>query len=455
MLIKYAARATLALWCAGSLAMAQDAALIQGNVTDSSGTPIYGALVAVEDATGARHTTVTDAEGAFRISSLAHGDYAVKVSASSFSDWTQADVPASAPAESKPLRAVLDVAPHVTSITVGLAPDEVAAAELSQEVKQRALGIIPNYYVTYSDHPAPLSPKQKFELGRKLLFDPATIAAVGITASIQQAKNSYYQWGQGTKGFAKRFGAAYGTAAQNLLITSVVASSVLHQDPRYFYSGRGTVPRRAWYAIESAFRAKGDNGTWQPPYAGLIGSIASAEISQAYYPGERTQYSLLGRTLMFRYTGQVALNLAQEFLLKRLTSHVPEDRLAAERNVLREGTPVPLIAVESLSAQAAEQGRTLTFVVAEDLTVNGKVLVRSGEVATGQVGQVSRAKLSDEAPSVTLDRVLLLAGNVNVPLRSRPARGASGPMEYRELPESGKLEVKLFVAQDVQFPADD
>ena len=65
----------------------------------------------------------------------------------------------------------------------------------------------------------------------------------------------------------------------------MLADSVLHQDPRYFYSGQGTKAQRAWYAIESAFRAKGDNGKWQPPYAGLIGAIAAAEICTYLLPG--------------------------------------------------------------------------------------------------------------------------------------------------------------------------
>jgi hypothetical protein len=141
----------------------------------------------------------------------------------------------------------------MTSVTVTLPPEEVAAEHLNQEMRQRALGVIPNYYVTYEEHPAPLSSRQKLHLGWKLLVDPATFTAAGTTAGIQQAKNSYYQWGQGSGGFAKRFGAAYFTAAQNVFITSVAADSVFHQDPRYFYSGQGSKPRRIWYAIESAF----------------------------------------------------------------------------------------------------------------------------------------------------------------------------------------------------------
>ena len=440
------------LWVFGQWAMAQATGSIQGNVTDSSDTPIFGAVVTVEGADGNPHTTVSDSEGAFKISSLTPGNYSVKISASGMSDWTAQNVPASLTPESKPLLAVLQVAPEITTVTVGLPPEEVAAEQLHHELKQRALGIIPNYYVTYEIHPAPLSPKQKLHLGLATLVDPVTIGVVGITAGIQQAMNSYRQFGQGAKGFGKRFGADYGTALNHMVITSVLADSVLHQDPRYFYSGQGTKARRAWYAIQSAFRAKGDNGKWQPPYADLIGTTAAAEISEIYYPGSRTQYTLLGRSLMFHFAGLVAVNLAEELFLKKVTSNTPEVQSAANTPVLREGTAVPLIAVDGFSAETVTAGQTVTLVLAEDLTVRGNVVARTGDVASGQVSQVTAAKAPGEAMSVALQGVTLRAGNVNVPLRSSQVRGAVGPVQYKQLSESGKIEVTLFVAGNVQFP---
>jgi Carboxypeptidase regulatory-like domain len=440
------------LGLAGQLAMAQSTASIHGKVTDSSGAPIFAAVVTVEDADGNRHTTVADTEGAFKISSLAPGNYSVKIAAEGFADWTASNVAASDSPESKPLDAVLQVAPQATQITVSLPQNEVAEAQLNKELKQRALGVFPNFYVTYESHPAPLSSQQKLHLGLRTLLDPATFAAAAITAGIQQKRNNYWQWGQGSEGYAKRFGAAYGTAVQSIMITSVLADSVLHQDPRYFYSGQGTRAQRAWYAVKSAFRAKGDNGEWQPPYAGLIGLVASAEIAQAYYPGSRTQYTLLGRGLMFHFGGLIALNLGEEFFLKRLTSHTPKVQPAADVPVLREGTPVPLIAVDGFSAKGATAGQTVTFVLAEDLTVRGKVLAKTGNVASGQVARVGAAKAPGEAMSVALERLTLHTGNVNVPLRSNQVRGVVSAMQYKELPESGKVEVTLFVAENVPFP---
>ncbi len=432
-------------------ALAQDTGSIQGKATDSSGASILGAVVTVQGPNGYSRTTATDAEGAFQITSLPPGNYDVKISASGLSDWTSSNVPVSLTGESQPLLAVLEVAPNVTTVTVGLPPEELAEEQLKQETKQRVMGVIPNYFVTYAKNAAPLSPKQKLNLSFKMLIDPATIAAVGITAGIQQSRNSYHQFGQGSEGYGKRFGAAYGTAAMNLVITSVVADSVFHQDPRYFYSGEGTKKQRAWYAIKSAFRTRGDNGKWQPPYAGLVGAVAGAELSNLYYPGSRTQYTLLGRSLMFHFAGLMALNVGEELLLKKFTSHAPKS--AASAPVLREGSPVPLIAVDGFNTQGSTAGQTVTFVLAEDLTQNGKVLAKTGDVASGLVTQVSAGTTPEAAGSVELQDVRLRAGGgINVPLRSNQVRGAATPVQYKELQGSGKVEVTLFVAQNVPFP---
>ena len=432
--------------------MAQEG-FIRGKVTDPSGVPIYGALVSLGDANVSRYTTITDEKGAFRIASLAVGKYSVRISASGFSDWSGLNIPASTVLESEPLLVVLQVAPKVTEVTVGLPPDELAAEQIRHELKQRTLVVIPNFYVSYEDRPAPLSPKQKFHLSLRLLVDPTTVAAAGAAAGIQQGKNSYWEWGQGLEGYGRRFAAAYGTAAHNLLITSVLAASVLHQDPRYFYSGRGAVTRRGWYAFESAFRTKGDNGRWQPPYAGVIGSVISAEISNAYYPGHRTQYSLLGRSLLFHFVGLVAVNMAQEFLLKKVTSHKTELQ-SASTTVLPEGTPVRLIAAHGFVDDKERAGGQVEFILAEELIVNGRVLAKVGDIASGRVSRVNGVQASGEATSVVLSGVTLRTAKADVPLRGSQERGGTDRLRYRELPESGKIELTLFVAKNVNFPAD-
>ena len=155
---------------------------------------------------------------------------------------------------------------------------------------------------------------------------------------------------------------------------------------------------------------------------------------------------------MFRFVGLVGLNLAEELFLKELTTHTLKDQSAANVPVLREDTRVTLIAVDGFGTQGATVGQTVTFVLAQDLTQSGKVLARAGDGASGLLTQVSTGNTPGGVRSVALQDVTLRAGNVKVSLRSSQAGGAVTPVRYRELPGSGKVEITLFVAEDVKFP---
>jgi hypothetical protein len=68
------------------------------------------------------------------------------------------------------------------------------------------------------------------------------------------------------------------------------------------------------------------------------------------------------------------------------------------------------------------------------------------------VSRVSAASAPGGAGSVALEGVTLRAGNVDIPLRSNQVRGAATPVQHKELPGSGKVEVTLYVARDVEIP---
>ncbi len=218
----------------------------------------------------------------------------------------------------------LSVAANVTDVEVGLPQTEVAEEQIKIEEKQRVLGVIPNFYVSYIPNAAPLTSKQKFKLAWKTVMDPFTLVVVGGTAGVEQAQNHFAEYGQGAQGYAKRFGAGYADAFAGTFIGGAIFPSLLKQDPRYFYKGTGSMQSRILYAIANALICKGDNRRWQANYSNILGNLAAGGISNLYYPAQ--DRNGLGLTLENGALGIGATaisNLFQEFVIRRLTPKVP------------------------------------------------------------------------------------------------------------------------------------
>ena len=170
---------------------------------------------------------------------------------------------------------VLAIARAETEVNVGVPTVEVAEAQIKQQEKQRVLAIIPNFYVSYVPDAAPLNAKQKFELAWKVAVDPVPSLGVAAVAGFEQAGNALGGYGQGAKGYGKRYGAVHGNALAAIFIGNAIMPSLLKQDPRYFYKGTGTTRSRVLYALASSVICKGDNKRWQPNYSSIIGSLAA------------------------------------------------------------------------------------------------------------------------------------------------------------------------------------
>jgi hypothetical protein len=431
-----------------ALAFGQPAAAgaIDGAVKDGSGSAVLGAIITLETAAStAQRTTVTDDAGAFHFADVEPGNYKVTIAAPGFAPWT-ADVAEAVGESPAPLAAVLQVAPVTATVDV-LPPHELAAEQLKTEEKQRVLGVVPHYMVTYDPNAAPLSAGQKFHLGFKTLVDPVTIASTAISSGIQQAQNRYTDFGQGTEGYAKYFGAQYASHLSHVMIHHVILQAVFHQDPRYFYKDTGSFWSRVAYSFETAFVCKGDSGKWQPDYSDVIGGAAASQISRLWYPYTSRPYLRLWHDVLLGFGGRFEDHLIEQFVMRRFTTHT-HGRMAA-REILKEGTPVSLISVDDLTPKTAQDGGPAAFVLANDIQAGGTTVAKVGTVASGKVSYTSGAGGDAQAVQVAIEGVRLKIGNVDVPLRSTPSKGADAALQYHRLEGSGRIAIELYVAQDV------
>lgn len=197
---------------------------------------------------------------------------------------------------------------------------QIATQQVQQEVKQRVLGFIPNYYVTYEKHPAPLSTKLKYKLAMHAAFDPVTIVGSFVIAGIEQA-GDYPNYQQGFAGYMQRFGANYGNGTIDIMLGGAVLPSLLHQDPRYFYQETGSKRSRLLHAISAPFICYGDNGKREINYSSIGGDILTGAISNLYYPSSNRGPGIVFGNALFSTAGRIMNAIAQEFILRKFTSH--------------------------------------------------------------------------------------------------------------------------------------
>jgi hypothetical protein len=296
---------------------------IVGTVEDANGADIPEARVTLENtASGTERTITTDATGSFKFDAVEPGHFTLTITSKGFESWTGTDLSLQT-GQTYELPAVeLKIAAAVTSVQVTYTQHEIAEDQMHMEEKQRVLGIFPNFYASYIWHAAPLSAGQKFRLALRTSIDPVSIAIPAIIAGTEQSEDTFNGYGQGTQGFAKRFGASYTDSLTSTFFGGAILPSLLHQDPRYFYKGTGSIISRAFYAISTVVICRGDNGRWQPNYSNVFGNLASASLSNAYYPaGNRGAGLTIDNWLIGTGSGAIGA-LFQEFLVKKISRGV-------------------------------------------------------------------------------------------------------------------------------------
>jgi hypothetical protein len=312
-----------------SLPGPQLSGIIRGTVVDRSGAVITGAPVKLtrEDQSPGQDV-LSGADGQFSFANVAPGPFQLSIAATGFAPQTFSGILHPGEIQTVP-QIALDVASTSTEMQVQLTRVEVAEQEIKIEEKQRVLGIVPNFYVSYNPDAVPLTSKQKFKLAWKTIVDPVTFVLVGASAGVEQAQNHFSEYGQGAQGYGKRFGAGYADTVSGTFVGAAILPSLLKQDPRYFYKGTGSKASRFLYAIANSVICKGDNGRWQTNYSNIVGSIAAGGISNIYYPKQDRD----GAGLTFENAaigiGATAIgNLLQEFVIKKFTPNVPNHDLA-------------------------------------------------------------------------------------------------------------------------------
>ena len=203
-------------------------------------------------------------------------------------------------------------------------------ADLSKDDKH-ILGVVPNYTAVNQPekHYQPISVREKFNVAAHDSFDPFNWVIAGVYAGVYQARNTYPEFGQGSQGYGKRYGATFADGAISTYITEGILPSMLHEDPRYFRLGVGSKWRRAGYAMSRVLITRLDSGGERFNVSEIAGNAAAAGIANLYYPPSSRTAGVTMQKFAINVVSDACFNVLREFW--------PDMR----RKILHKGDPEP------------------------------------------------------------------------------------------------------------------
>ena len=159
----------------------------------------------------------------------------------------------------------------------------------------------------------PLTTKQKYSMFWRRTFDRSLPIEALFFAGFSQSINYTPRYGQGWGPFAERFGSYSGSIPSTIFFSNAFLPSLLHQDPRYFRKGRGSIRSRLLNSLKSEVITYTDSGTKTFNTSEILGFGMSTALSNAWAPRKSITFSDTMVRLAIKLGFGISLDLFREF----------------------------------------------------------------------------------------------------------------------------------------------
>ena len=179
----------------------------------------------------------------------------------------------------------------------------------------RVLYLFPGYE-TIQDPTIPVAPlqtRQKFEMAYRKTVDVSFPIESVMFAGADKVANYGPNYGTGSSAFGELVGYNAANLASTFFFTDGLLPTILHQDPRYFRKGSGSVGSRIWWALRSEAVAYNDQGVEVPNYSGLLGFGMATALSNAYSPSSSVTFAQTMERWGVKVGVSFGLNVMREF----------------------------------------------------------------------------------------------------------------------------------------------
>ncbi|HTV56256.1 MAG TPA: hypothetical protein VMI06_15240 [Terriglobia bacterium] len=194
-------------------------------------------------------------------------------------------------------------------------PSSYAGKKKKQKKKENSgiLGVVPSLGVVNAPEAPPMTSEQKLHLAETEFANPFIVLEDAGKAEYYRATSPAAKIGYGGEGYAKQLGAAYLDTISGSMFSSFVYPTLLHQDPRYYRDGKGSIPGRIGYAIAHVFVSRSDAGQKEFNWSQVLGSTTETFLSSTYYPARGRTAGRISSNIGWAILGDAGTNTFNEF----------------------------------------------------------------------------------------------------------------------------------------------
>src|SRR5262249_49423527 len=131
------------------------------------------------------------------------------------------------------------------------------------EDSTRVVGIIPAFNTSNNINAPALTSGEKFHLFSKTVTDPFNLIMPAVNAVILDVAGVSSGYGSGFGGLAKRYASSLADQTSGNFFRLYAYPSLLHEDPRYFRAGTGSIGKRTKHVLGAVVITRKDEPSFR------------------------------------------------------------------------------------------------------------------------------------------------------------------------------------------------
>jgi hypothetical protein len=143
--------------------------------------------------------------------------------------------------------------------------------------------------------------------------DPMTFLSAGFDSAIDHVSHTDPTFGQGIRGYSKRFGANMADRLSSKFFKDFAYPTLFSEDPRYYRLGRGGTGERLLHATGHLVVAHRGDGQRMFNFSEWLGTASAVALNNLYHPGEQRGAGEMSRNMGYRFASYVGFDVLREF----------------------------------------------------------------------------------------------------------------------------------------------